>query len=77
MPERVVRETDRFECEDETGSQYVVVELQHYSIWKPMSGPLEEKPTVKEYRLLDGRDVEIVSEGTFKIIATDEIIREI
>ncbi len=53
MPKKVIRETNRFKCEDETGSRYVVVELQHYSIWEPLSGPREEKPTVKEYRLLE------------------------
>jgi hypothetical protein len=77
MAKKVIRETDRFDCEDDRGGEYVVVELQHYSIWEPLSGPRQEKPTVKEYRLLDGRDVEIVGEGTFRIIATDKVIRKI
>jgi hypothetical protein len=31
---------------------------------------------VKEYRLLDGRDVEKGGEGTFRIIAIDKVIRK-
>jgi hypothetical protein len=54
MAKKIIREMDRFDCEDDRGCEYIVVELQHYSIWEPLSGPRQEKPTVKEYRLLDG-----------------------
>ena len=72
-----MREIDRHDCEDDDGKEYVVIEYQHYRMWRPLNGPPQETPTVREFLLVDGRDVNQVDDNTFQIVLTDKIIRKV
>jgi|EndMetStandDraft_8_1072994.scaffolds.fasta_scaffold617791_1 hypothetical protein len=54
MAKTTIRQIGRHDCKGDDGSECVVIEYQRYSIWEPRSGPRQEKPTVKEYRLSTG-----------------------
>jgi len=76
MAERIMREIERYWCEDDDGQEYIVVEYQHYLIIHPRGDSRQELAGLKECRLLDGRHVNVVGDGVFKILDTDTIIRE-
>jgi hypothetical protein len=76
MTQRIVREIDRYDCEDDDSNDYVVIVLQHYVVWQPLSGEREEKPTTKELRLSDGRHVNWLDDETFQIVENDKILRK-
>lgn len=71
------REIARYECEDDGLNEYVVVEFQHFTEWRPVKGPEQEVPGKLEYLLSDGRDVDRVDDNTFRIVASGTVIRRI
>lgn len=64
-------------AESDDGETFEVLEYQHYTQARPLSGSPTRLPTVREYFLSDGRDVNWVDSETFKIVETDQIIRKV
>jgi hypothetical protein len=71
----MIREIGRHSCAFDSGRRCTVIEYQRYRVWKPLNGRREAAPMSKEFRLSDGRDVDPLSAGAFRIVLTDEIIR--
>ena len=77
MAKKLVREIARHDCEDDDGNEYVVVELQHFIVFEPVSGERRELPGPLEYRLSEGGDVEWKSKDTFEILESEKLIQRI
>ena len=75
MPREV--EIARFRARSDSGAEYVIVEYQHFY---PASSPEYPGAEVRgQKRLLtsDGREVNYIDPETFRIVGTDEVIREV
>ena len=68
-------EVARFEAVANDGKKYTVVEYQPVTTFRPLSGSASMVAAAMSYTLLDGSAVDLIDEATFKIVATDEIIR--
>jgi hypothetical protein len=64
-------------AESDDGEAFEVLEYQHYTERRMLSGKQMSVPTVREYVLSDGRDVNWIDSETFKIVETDQIIRKV
>ena len=73
------QEIRRFHAKSDDGKVFVVVEYQEFTKFQPISGARGRIPTTTSLRLSDGRDVTYVQDDpeAFKIVDTDEIIREV
>lgn len=71
------KEIERFEAESDDGTIYTVVIIQEYRDASSMSNPNSWVPGLKRLELLDGSAVNSLDSKTFKVVATDEIIRKI
>lgn len=69
-------EINRFKARSDSGSVYTVVEYQTIIHFEGLSSGGSMKGT-KSLVLSDGRHVNYIDENTFKIVATDEIIRKV
>lgn len=69
------RPIGRFRARGDSGKIYIVVERQKFIRVGTDGSP--ELPGTRRFVLDDGRDVNQVDAETFKIFATDEIIRKI
>lgn len=63
------REIDRFECADEEGYIFTVIEIQEY-----VSGGI---PGMRRLELDDGSTVTTVDDNTFRVIPTGKLIKRI
>jgi hypothetical protein len=70
------QEIRRFHAKSDDGKAFVVVEYQEFTEFQPISGARRRIPTTTSLRLNDGSYVQDDPEA-FKIVDTDEIIREV
>jgi hypothetical protein len=70
-------EVARFEAVANDGTTYTVVEYQSVTTFRPLSGSGGMVAATTSYTILDGSAVDLIDEATFKIVATDEIIRRV
>jgi hypothetical protein len=70
-------EIDRFRAMDADGKEYVVVIYQTMVSAASHNNIGAEIPGLKRLTTLDGTVLNYVDSETFKIVATDEIIRKI
>ena len=70
------REVDRFEAKSDNGTLYTVIEYRRVIRTTLMEGTRETLGT-RSWALSDGRDLNWINDSTFKIVATDEIIRKL
>ncbi len=71
------REIRRFKARGASGTVYTVIEHQKFTTHRPATGPSQELPGPTDFRLDDGTEVSDDGGGVFRIVETDEIIREI
>ena len=71
------RETDRFECQDDNGNLYTVIESTRYNVFKAIDGSSQEIEGSKSFYLLNGHSVNDIDGETFQVVETDLIIRKV
>lgn len=67
-------EKGRVETTNQNGLRRVVVEMQHWTEYKPLSGPTQKAKGSTELFTADGHDVNLNSNGTYTVLQTDEIL---
>lgn len=72
-----MEEIARYECQDDEGSFYVVVEWQMVNTFNSLSGSQRARGGSKFLNLLNGASVTPIDDNTFKIVQTGKIIRKI
>lgn len=72
-----MEETNRWNCEDDDGNSYTVIERTHFPSFRPVSGSSGRAAGAKDYVLSDRRGVNWVSDGVFEIVATGKRIKSI
>lgn len=77
MPNREIRETNRFQAVADDGAAYTVVERTVFTEFVPLSGDRRWVRGARDYVLSDGRDLDPRGDGLFKILDTDQIIRKV
>ena len=77
MPNYQFRDTARFECEDDDGRRYVVIQREQWMFWQTADGKRHQDRIGTTYRLADGREVDRRGEDEFEIVATEVLIRKI
>ena len=70
-------EIGRIKACGQNGAAYTIVEYEKVTTLRPISGASQQVKGSKYLRLTDGRHVNFVDDETFKIVATNEIIRKI
>ena len=70
-----IRKMDEFTAIDEHGNRFTVVEFQEFIENKTLTGLNPPVKGLKELRLDDGRHVNFISEGVYKIVESNTIIR--
>ena len=71
------KEIGRYQCIDDSGRQYTVVEFQYFRREQTINNPPQDVPTTKKCFLSNGRDVTWIDDNTFQIVRTQEFIRKI
>lgn len=72
-----IRQTGQFQCKDETGRVYTVLEYTNFRVYDDTSGSHQEAAGMKDYRLGDGTEIKTINAETFQIFQTNAIIRKI
>lgn len=68
------KEIDRFDCVDEIGGTYVVIEYETQVLHKPVAGAKKALGGSLSWFLEDGSSVNRLDNDRYKIVETDEII---
>jgi hypothetical protein len=71
------RETRRITCRDDAGNQHTVIEYQEIIPAPSFGDPSAKIFGMKRLTLSTGDHVNFIDENTFKIVATDQIIRRV
>ena len=71
------RETDRFECQDDNGNLYTVIENTRYNVFKAIDGSSQEIEVLKSFKLSNGPSVTYIDGEKFQVDGTDLIIRKV
>lgn len=69
-----IKETNRFECKDEDGNLYTVIEYTTYVTFKPLSGPPQEKEGKMMHKLSNGNSVNDIDGKKFQITKGNIVI---
>ncbi len=65
---------DQYACTGEDGRDVTVYELQETVKQSPLSGPVKNIDGAKTLETEDGKAVNALPDGTFKIVASGEIL---
>jgi hypothetical protein len=68
-------EVARFECRDDQGNAYVVVEIQEVARTRMKSGRVRRERGSRRLQLLDGSFVNSIDANTFEIARSGKTIR--
>lgn len=71
----MVLRTDRFAATAADGTEYVIDVYTGYVVAHPLDGPPELLVEEPEFRTPDGRDVEKLGPGLFRLTATGLVLR--
>ena len=71
------REKTRFNAVAEDGTTYTVIEIQRYSVFRPLSGAQQERPSSRRYQISTGEEVTPLDGETFQIVCTEQVIRKV
>ena len=75
MASKRLIQTDSFSCEDDTGGQFIIVELTAMHDTTAMGDSTKnEMPGLKQYRTSQGDHVNRKDDGTFEIVETGTIV---
>ena len=67
-------EIGRFEYRGENGQTHLVIEIQEYTAFRPLSGSTKWVKGLKRLELEDGSPVNFIDATRCKIVTTGEII---
>ena len=71
-------EIERFVCEAEDGTKFVIVSIQEYNLFRSLKGPARRVNGMKRLELADGSSfVNFIDETRFKIVNSDQIVRRL
>lgn len=70
-------ETDRFQCADESGNMHTLVTRHKETVTLSINVTRNTVQTLHHVMTIDGKLVEKMDEGRFKITATGEILRKL
>ncbi|MGV2106998.1 hypothetical protein ACQZ4X_13130 [Agrobacterium vitis] len=65
--------TDRFTCKGASGRIYEVIERRRVLTYSTLDGPLRAEGT-GDLITVDGQDVNLLGDGSYQIVLTDEIL---
>ncbi|MEP3232151.1 MAG: hypothetical protein ABJO30_04930 [Hyphomicrobiales bacterium] len=71
------KEIDRFDCQDEEGNIYTVIQWTKISVFKPIREKQSKGEGQTRYALTSGDGVEYVDEEQFMIFDTGLLIRKV
>lgn len=71
------KEVQRIQAQGDDGARYTVIEYVWVTELHPISGEPSSVKGAREWRLDDGRHVNMIDAETFEILDTDEIIRKL
>jgi len=73
----MLREIDRFECEDDHGKRHVVVIFQDFAAAGVMGNPHQQAAGLKSARFRNGSPLNRIDDRTFQDPASGLIVRRI
>ena len=73
----MMTEKGRFGAVSKEGVRHTIVEWQHWTEYRPLSGPPEKVPGAVELFTDNGYDVTPNADGTFTVLQTDAVLTRI
>lgn len=70
-----LEETARFQCKDDQGNSFTVIERTKIVEFKPLSGAAQKAKGTVDYVTSTGLDVNQIDDDTYEIVQSDLIIR--
>lgn len=67
--------SSEFECTGASGRLYTVYERTKILQFSDLSGGISNKKGIKDYVTKDGMGLNLLTDGSFQIVITDEILR--
>ena len=71
-------EIERFQCEADDGTTFMIVAIQEYRLFSSLSGPKKQIKGMKRLELLDGSSfVNFIDEQHFEIVNSGVVVRRL